>query len=225
MFLVSSFFGGKGLDPKKIPQTKAEIEKLLDDPEQTTLTTAVSGYKDYNLTKWLKSTEIYDFNYNVLSSYEPYYVAHRNIQYYDETYVTWGYNKVTQLFDMNTVGYKVKILPDAFMIHLNHNDIKGFKSWNKGFKKEQRHHMKVGTSTNRWLQLPGLLINSYFPPWAERNGSIVMPCEQSSAQRLAVVKDKLKSTKESIHVYKTFCVVLLGVLVGIVLFAIKKNSK
>lgn len=221
MFLVSIFFGNKGLDPKKIPQTKKELEKVLKTPNQTSFTTDIFGYRTFNISEWLESKEMYDFEYNISTSYEPYYVVRRNSQLYDETFVTWGYNKVTQIFDMNVVGYKMKILPDSYMIHLNHSDLKGFKYWFKGFKQDARNQMKVGTSINRWQNLPGLLTNTYFPPWLNRNATKITICEDYySKDKLDMLENDIITIKQSIHTSKVIVISLMGVFVLLLVFVI-----
>ena len=222
MFLVFSFFGRQGLLPDKIPQSKAELAKILSNKTQEAFTTDIWGYEHYNFTHWLKTDEIYNFTYPSKSQFEPYYVTHRNAQFYDETYVTWGFNKVTQIFDMNAVGYSMKVLPDVFMVHLNHSDIKGFKYWKGEYSYDRRHHLKVGTSTNRFQKLPGLLTNTYYPDWL-RNNTINLSCEYSNTERLIALRSKIKTAKSTVRMYKTFVFFSVCVFISLAFIRVKMS--
>ena len=222
MFLVFSFFGRQGLLPDKIPQRKAELERILINKTQDTFITNIWGYEHYNFPHWLKMDWVYNFKYPESSQFEPYYVTHRSAQFYDETYVTWGFNKVTQIFDMNAVEYEMKVLPDVFMIHLNHSDIKGFKYWKGLYTFDGRHQLKVGTSTNRLKKLPGLLTNTYYPPWL-RNITINLSCRYPNTERLIALKDNIESTKSTVYMYKTFTAVLLCLLAGAIIVIFKNG--
>ena len=223
MFLVFSVFGKQGLLPDKIPQSKAEIAKILSNETQDTFNTDIWGYELYNFTHWLKMDEIYNFTYSIKSQFEPYYVTHRNAQFYDETYVTWGFNKVTQIFDMNAVGYSMKVLPDVFMIHLNHSDIKGFKYWRTSYNFGGRHQLKIGTSTNRFQKLPGLLTNTYYPEWL-RDKPDKFYCDYRSLEKLSSLKRDIKIAKSTVHMHKSLIIVLLCLLAGIIIVVFKNNS-
>ena len=224
MFLVFSFFGRQGLLPDKIPQSKAELAKILSNKTQEAFTTDIWGYEHYNFTHWLKTDEIYNFTYPSKSQFEPYYVTHRNAQFYDETYVTWGFNKVTQIFDMNAVGYNMKVLPDVFMVHLNHSDIKGFKYWKGEYSYDRRHHLKVGTSTNRLQKLPGLLTNTYYPDWLIDKSGLLSCNQQDRLERIHDIATKVESAKSTVRMYKSLIIVLLCLLAGIIIVVFKNNS-
>lgn len=225
MFLVSSFFGNKGLDPKKIPQTKPEISKILTNSTQTTFISGKWGYRAYNLAQWLENNDIYEINYNLPLAYEPYYVCDRFVQLYDETFVTWGYDKVTQILDMNALGYKMKFLPDTFMIHLNHSDIKGFKSWSDKERPDDRSHLKVGTSVNRWSKLPGLLTNTYSPSWVKGGKEFVLCNDYFGMQKLTNLKDEIESTTHMLFMYKIFLYIFICVLFFLISVLVKRDPR
>lgn len=220
MFIVFSFFGLKGLDPDKIPQTKTDIGKILSNKSQTIFNTKIFGYDLYNFTHWLEMNYIYNFTYPIKKQFEPYYVAHRNIQFYDETYVTWGFNKLTQILDMNEVGYNMKVIPDLYMIHLNHSDIKGFKSWRHKYKYDARHHTKVGTSTNRLQKLPGLLINSYYPPWLDDDMKAFICPAYYGTQILADLRNELELAESFVSTLKSLLLFILGIFAFLVVVMI-----
>lgn len=224
MFITFSFFGNKGLDPNNIPQSKAEIGKTLRDPNQDTFITNIFGYELYNFTHWLENDAIYNFSYPVKAQFEPYYVTHRNAQLYDETYVTWGFNKLTQILDMNAVGYSMKVIPDVFMIHLNHGDIKGFKNWRNKYRYDERHHTKVGTSMNRIQKLPGMLINTYYPPWLKNNMKALLCENYFGTQVLIQLREELVLARSTVSIFKTFLLVFLCILACLVTILITHNT-
>lgn len=210
MFIVIPLFGKKGLDPKKIPQTKEEVGKILNTPNQSTFLD-MYGYVSLDAKGWTKKDKMYEFHLPDKEVVEPYYVAHRNVQLYDETYITWGFDKVTQIYDMKSVGYKMIVLPDLFMIHLNHSDLKGFKNWEKGYLRDERHNLKIGTSVNRWTNLPGLLTNSFYPQWLKSNEKRIPQCKNGGDKRLAGLQIELEFTRNKVKSIKSFFAILLGV--------------
>lgn len=82
------------------------------------------------------------------------YIGHRNVQLYDGTFVSWGFDKVTQIYGMNPLDYKLNVLPDLYIIHLNHMDIKGYKDWFSGHLRDKRHNLKIGTSSEQVEERP-----------------------------------------------------------------------
>lgn len=223
MFIVIPLFGEKGLEPDKIPQSKKEVEKILNTPNQSTFLD-VYGYVSLNAKSWSSKDSIYEFELPKKEVVEPYYIAHRNVQLYDETYITWGFNKVTQILDMKAVGYTMKVLPDTFMIHLNHADIKGFTNWESGYMKDERHNLKIGTSVNRWQNLPGLLTNSYYPPWLKSEFLSTFSCiNPINDQKLADLRNELSLFDDRVRSLKVILVMLIVVLIGFILIIIRES--
>lgn len=218
MFSVMPLFGCKGITADKIPQTKQKVREILHDPNQTVFFD-MYGYMSLDAKGWSNKSEMYQFELPEMEIIEPYYVAHRNVQLYDETYITWGFNKVTQIYDMKSVGYKIMILPDVYMVHLNHSDIKGFKNWDKGYVHDERHNLKIGTSVNRWMNFPGLLTNTHYPQWLKSNFMASEPCiSPVGDHRLSELNSEIKFVGNTIGTLKTMLIGFLIALTGSIIF-------
>ena len=114
---------------------------------------------------WLKQNKIYDISVNKRKNFEPYYVAHRGIMLYDEIFNGCGFDKLLHMNGMRKLGYRLKVLPDVFIVHLNHNSLKNYSDWCKGFSKSPRAQMKISSFYSTTSNLRGFLTNSYHPPW------------------------------------------------------------
>ena len=206
MLIAFAFDGSGGLDPKKIPKTKQEFVDYINKNREPRIEAKnCSGYRPLNARTWMKSKKMYGLNFDEGSFIEPYYLTDRNIQLYDETVITWGYDKVTQVFDMRKLGYKLKVMPDAYMVHLSHNDIKNYRKWNTKFNIGPRYQVKVGTTISRRAAFPGLLTNTYYPEWLEN----VTVCLTDKTVRVSMLNDEIYLAKKSIALYKRLLKLLM----------------
>ena len=226
MFVVMPLFDNKGMSPKEILQTKEEVRRILHTPNQTTFAD-VRGYVSLDPKGWPEKDGMYEFQYPANESAEPYYVAHRDIQLYDETLVTWGLNKVTQIFDMNAVQYRMVVLPDVFMVHLNHASIKGFSYWKRGFRNDKRNGMKIVTAASRWKNLPGMLTNAYYPPWLRLKAQDIIYCNANDDNyiynRLIEIRSKLDAARSNVKSFKVYLFALLCLSIPLTMLLLKET--
>ncbi|XP_033626682.1 beta-1,4-glucuronyltransferase 1-like [Asterias rubens] len=59
--------------------------------------------------------------------WEPFFIGHRDVPLYDERFKQYGYNRISQVCEMNVAGYNFAVLDNAFLIH-------------KGFKEKSSYH-------------------------------------------------------------------------------------
>lgn len=221
MLIAFAFDGGDGLDPMKIPETKTELIKYVSKNNTPTISPKKSwGYRFLNGNTWMRSNKVYKLKLSKQAFVEPYYLANRNIQLYDETMITWGYDKVTQVYDMREVGYKLKVMPDAYMIHLSHNDIKGYKGWIGNWGTNMpRESMKTGTADIRRAVFPGLFTNTYYPEW------LWDPCfSDKETKRNENILKKIQSVQSSIRFYRTMLYVLMVCFAVFLLVVLHKRD-
>lgn len=215
MLAAIPFNGDKGLDPKKIPRTKAEILEYSRRGTKPGLQPKnETGYYQLNVKKWMESDEMYEPVLSKKTFAEPYYLINRHIQLYDETFIAWGHDKVTQVYDMRAAGYKLKVLPDAYMVHLNHSDIKNYRKWNAKFNNGPRNRIKVGTAVNRRTALPGLFANTYYPEWL---GDGIF-CPKEKFDQISMINEEIILTEIYISDYKKLLTMMVVVLVSIIIF-------
>lgn len=63
--------------------------------------------------------------------FEPYVVVQKDVVEYDKRFVGFGWNKVSHIMELEVLGYKFIVLPNAFTIHKPHapsDSIKKFRS-------------------------------------------------------------------------------------------------
>ena len=169
----------------------------------------------------MESDNVYELNFSKQAFVEPYYLTNRSIQLYDETIITWGYDKGAQVYDMREVGYKLKVLPDAYMVHLSHNDIKGYKKWNTNLDNNSpRSRLKKGTADNRREVFPGLFTNTYYPEWLEDSSF----CLKEEINRISALHDEIYLTKKAVAFYRTMLYVLMACFAVVLLVVLHKKD-
>ena len=212
MFIVAPFDGVKGIGLDKVPQNKYELLKLLNKEgnNKSFKLRRSWGYIEFDYDKWFNQSNVYTHELISNSAFEPYFVTHRNTPFYDESYVTWGFDKLEQVLDMTTMGHKMKVLPEAFMVHLCHEDLKGFKHWGNKFNPGARYHLKIGTSEKRRKEFPGLLFNTYRPQWLKNTSTTYHSCiSYEPSQRLFRLRKSINKAQANTKTLKHLFIVLL----------------
>ncbi|VDI47281.1 Hypothetical predicted protein [Mytilus galloprovincialis] len=87
---------------------------------------------DYDQWQFLPDSSHLNIAYFVQreDAYEPFYIAKKDFPLYDERFKQYGYNRISQVCEMNIAGYNFGVLNNAFLIH------KGFK-YRDGFHKNK----------------------------------------------------------------------------------------
>jgi hypothetical protein len=70
-----------------------------------------------NITRWYNSTTPYEVQYSIM--YEPYIFGSRNMTQFDEMF-DYGNDKVQHMYELAAQKYKIFVLPNAFVGHLDH---------------------------------------------------------------------------------------------------------
>ena len=179
LFVIPSLDGASWADSSMMPQTKSELAAILAKPveEQAVKIREDISYRPLEITRWLKETEIYDLKLLPNAHFEPYFVAHRDIQYYDEIFNSYGLNKLSHVYDLRNLDYKLKMLPDVFGVHLSHKSLNQ-TDWSKGFGIHSRYTIKAGAFVARHTSLPGLLTNEYVPSYLKSYKMKMDSCPQ-----------------------------------------------
>ena len=172
LFVIPILNATRGIEPEMIPQTKEELAAILEKPisEQTVQIRDQLSYKPLKIMEWLNKTDIYNITLEPKELFEPYFVAHRSMQFYDEIFNSYGFNKLSQVYDMRNLGYNMVMLPDVFAIHIDHTSLNS-TDWFKTYGKYSRYSLKVGAFVTRYKELPGMLTNTYEPPFIRSNNT------------------------------------------------------
>ncbi|XP_077143026.1 xylosyl- and glucuronyltransferase LARGE2 [Ranitomeya variabilis] len=113
------------------PKSKAELLSMLDMGALYTFRYHVweKGHAPTNYAKWRTATTSYRVDW--APNFEPYLVVRRDCPEYDQRFLGFGWNKVSHIMELDAKGYKLMVLPNAFIIHMPHApsfDISKFRS-------------------------------------------------------------------------------------------------
>ena len=76
------------------------------------------GHFATNYELWEKTSDPYTVKWELY--YEPYVMVKSNVVRYDQRFVGYGFNKASQIMELNAQGYEFVVLPNAFVIHIPH---------------------------------------------------------------------------------------------------------
>ncbi|XP_071787647.1 xylosyl- and glucuronyltransferase LARGE1-like [Asterias amurensis] len=113
------------------PKSKAELLHMLDMGTLFTFRYHVwqKGHAPTNFAKWRTATTPYQVQWE--PDFEPYIVMKKDCPKYDLRFVGFGWNKVSQIMEVDVQGFEFIVLPNAFIIHMPHTpsfDIAKYRS-------------------------------------------------------------------------------------------------
>ena len=127
-----------------LPATKKELLKRIgagDDerfiPFHSKFFPAGHGPTEY--ARWYKASDPYHVGYQ--KDYEPYYVVRKSAELppFWEHFTGFGKNKLSWVEEMYIAGYELFIVPDAFIIHINHSKKEIHRRLRKEMNIEYKH--------------------------------------------------------------------------------------
>lgn len=206
MFVVPAYDAAPGVELGQIPQNKKELIEALTQPEEKRLINEkiYPSYRLQNFSKWSTQNDTYDIIMSPGDYFEPYYVTHRRAMLYDEIFNGWGYDKLSQVESMLETGHKLKMLSDAFIIHLDHSGLKNYKDWFPAFTRTMRYKMKDMSFRSFSKTMKGFIINTYYPPWLK--GINVSYCSHSANPfKNKEVAEKVALERENV-MFLSYCI-------------------
>lgn len=113
------------------PKSKTEVIRQLDMGTLFTFRYHVwqKGHAPTNFAKWRTATTPYTIQWE--PDFEPYIVVKKDCPRYDTRFIGFGWNKVSQIMEVDAQGYEFIVLPNAFIIHMPHTpsfDIAKYRS-------------------------------------------------------------------------------------------------
>ena len=104
----------------KVPKTKKALLKFIRNKSVFPLCEKClhKSHTPTNYHAWYKANKLYEVKWEPF--YEPYVVVKSDVARYDERFIGYGFNKVSQLTILKAEGYRFVVLPDVFVIHLPH---------------------------------------------------------------------------------------------------------
>lgn len=139
VFVVPAFemLGEKSssFDSFQMPSSKTLVHSLYENQQIIGFHTKhfAPGHKATNFDLWFQSNFPYQVNYE--EGYEPYVIAFRSlVPKYDERFRGYGMNKITHLYEINSMGFKFTVLPHVFLVTLPHSPS---PSYNKTYGHER----------------------------------------------------------------------------------------
>lgn len=102
------------------PKSKAELLHMLDMGTLFTFRYHVwtKGHAPTNFAKWRTATTPYKVQWE--PDFEPYIVVRASVPQYDTRFVGFGWNKVSHIMELESLGFQWVVLPNAFMVHMPH---------------------------------------------------------------------------------------------------------
>lgn len=105
-----------------LPKSKQDLLRAIkrNDVDLVNTGPCPKCHKPTNYAKWQTATEPYKVEYKWI--YEPYLVINKATlkEKFDERLKGYGFDKNTHTYALAVAGYTFEVLPDAFVIHLNH---------------------------------------------------------------------------------------------------------
>ncbi|EFA82247.1 putative glycosyltransferase [Heterostelium album PN500] len=118
-FVIPSF--ASSLDRFKIPDDKLDLLKEIKKKTivPTNLNVCPKCHTPSNYTRWYKEKDTYEAKYQWV--YEPYLVYRKiDAEPFDERLKGYGFDKNSQVFGMAVKGFKFVVLPECWIVHMNH---------------------------------------------------------------------------------------------------------
>ncbi|XP_071505018.1 xylosyl- and glucuronyltransferase LARGE1-like [Diadema antillarum] len=113
------------------PKSKADLLHMLDMGTLFTFRYHVwqKGHAPTNFARWRTATTPYQVQWE--PDFEPYVVVKKDCPKYDQRFLGFGWNKVSQIMELDAQSYDFIVLPNAFIIHMPHTpsfDIAKFRT-------------------------------------------------------------------------------------------------
>lgn len=134
VYVVPAF--SSDLRPHKLPKTKSDLLRAVSSrtviPVNEKICPKCHGPTNYK--RWYDATEPYNVLYRWI--YEPYLMLNKDhlAELFDERLKGYGFDKNSHVFTLATYGYEFIVLPDPFVIHMNHETA----DWDGGNLLEQQ---------------------------------------------------------------------------------------
>jgi len=119
-YIIPAF--SSDLPPNKLPRTKPQLLTSIKNKTVNLVNEGpcpkCHGPTDYN--KWMTAKAPYSIQYKWI--YEPYLFLNKDhlVEYFDERLKGYGFDKNTHSYTLAVAGYSFYVLPESFVIHLNH---------------------------------------------------------------------------------------------------------
>ena len=102
-----------------VPQTKQELLAMGDKVSQVHPEKGRDvAHSPTDYARWRTATEPYEVRFRM--PYEPYYLANKRVPRYDAAFLGYGNDKTGQCYEVSRAGFKFKVLPFAFVFHMDH---------------------------------------------------------------------------------------------------------
>lgn len=120
VFVVPVFEKKKG---STCPDNKRELAESCDKNEVRSFheETCKWCHEPEQPKKWLQiqgqSRLEISFNSSWTKSWEPFYIASRQVPYFDERFMVYGFDRIQQICELHVAGYEFAVLNTAFLVH------------------------------------------------------------------------------------------------------------
>lgn len=224
LFIAPALDAIKNVKARQIPQSKKALAEEFKKPESLRKIREKLhlSYIAQNISYWLTQDKVYDCKLSESDIFEPYFVAHRDIPLYDEVFNGCFQDKLSHVNSLRELGYKMKMLPDVYIVHLHHRNLKKYVNWCRNYTIGKRLEMRKYSTYVISRELRGFLKNTHYPSLFY-NGSITEPplpprfFEQNFSEMVARGKKVVRLLKRAL--------ILLLLSFGLSLFFLVKETR
>lgn len=126
--VIPAFNGEEGFI---YPSSKQDLQEQLDkgSVRMFCVWCAHQTHGQTNYTVWATATQPYKVEWAF--HFEPYVVVDRDAPRYDERFIGYGWNKVSQITELKAQGYEFVVLPDVYTIHSPHKRTHDREIWKR----------------------------------------------------------------------------------------------
>ena len=125
--VIASFEEKKSMEA--FPRDKSSLEKLYKSQVVTRFHDYYVGHCATDYKRWFSTDLPYKVDWE--KNYEPYIMVHKDAPRYNERFIGYGYNKITQIAELHARGYEFLVLPNEFIIHRIHAETAVKRSFTK----------------------------------------------------------------------------------------------
>lgn len=134
IYVVPAYEMSEYLIESGVPSDKNSLVAKIDRKEIRPFYSQVcwkchkyTNYKSWETSPMGQSVEvIYEVSWQ--DPWEPFYVSRANVPLYDERFKRYGFNRISQVYELHVAGYKFLVLNNLFLIHRGLKDPESFHS-------------------------------------------------------------------------------------------------
>eukprot|EP00945_MAST-04E_sp_MAST-4E-sp1_P003321 g3321.t1 len=197
---------------KKWPRDRPDLVRLINlkvvKPVHAAKLEAAHGATNYK--RWYKTKNPFQILYELF--FEPYVVVSKDMPRYDQRFSGYGHDKSSHIFDLYMQDYKFIVLPEAFVIHIEHgvpgwrntaNKTRIWVNWYSfALQKEEQYREFKSKSFFSGAWENSIVPSRDMPPTSHHLKALFSPGDMEIAREMALKLIDLKKRKEKLDFWE-----------------------